>query len=444
MNWFRGLAAGAALLAAACAGAGDFETIIAKGKDAVSLRRYAEGERLFERALKLSPGNPEALYGAGICAAGQGGTKRARAYFEEVLQRTYKEPSMRSFHSLAVMRLGEMLVSKMQAEKAIELYRAALRGDPENPELHYGYGLALRLKGMNELALQRFEEALRLNPRHVGAHIGKAAVMFDMGRVPEAFGLLEAAIKLDPRNPTPYGVMSHFYTEMQKPYEADLAMGSYYYGIGAYPMAEKSYRQALKGRDTAEARHTLGAALLQMGKVGEAEENLRLALKKKLKPADPAWAALSQALMYRKDFKGARKAIEEAIDLNPRVPNYHVQLALLSLQEGELKVAEKEAKKALELQPGMTAAQRYLGDVYNQQGKAREAIEAYEKCLVADPSMEDVYVNLGWAYEQAGDLVSARRNYETFLKLSRDQDVNLKVRAQIEDVKRRERKGSRK
>jgi len=442
----RGLLGALAVLSllAGAAVSAEFDTLIAQGKDSISLRRFAEGEAIFNKALKIRPGHPEALYGAGACAQAQGAVKRALGYYGEVLKGTYNDRSLRAFHSMALQRMGEIYITRGDADQAVTLYRQGVKNEPDSPEMHYGYGMALRVKGLNEMSLQQFEEAIRLNPNHALACVGKAAVLFDMGKVPEAFSMLDMAIRLAPMNPTPYGVMSRFYAELKKPYEEKLSMGSYYYGLRMYGEAEKEYRAAMKLKDTGDVRHTLGAAQLQQGKLREAEDNIRKAISKKVKPEDPAWAGLSNVLAKKKppDFPGAFKAIEKAIKLNDKQAAYQIQLAWLALQAGDDARAERAAKAALKLQPGQAAALRYLGDVYNKRGKLKDAIDAYEKCIAADTTMPDVYVNLGWAYEQAGDLVSARRNYEMYLRMNDDPTVSERVREQIRNLEAKGRKGS--
>ena len=425
--------------------AAEFDTLMAQGKDAVTIQKYKEGEDIFIKALKLKPGHPEALYGAGMCALNRKQTAKAIEYFGDVLKQTYSDKSLEGFHTLAMMRLGEIYIGKGKAEEAAKIYGQGARNDPRNPEMHYGFGLALRMRGMNELALQQFEQAIQLDPKHAGAHIGKGAVLFDMGKVPEAFQELETAIKIAPNMPTPYGVMSRFYAELQKPYEENLALGSYYYGMSQFQMAEKAYRKALAKKDTPEVRHTLGSTLAMLGKYRESEENLRKAISMKVKPEDSAWASLSNVLAKKGDLKEARKAITKAIKLNGLENAYHSQLAWICLQLGDMEGAEAAARKSLEVKPGNPVGLRYLGDVYNQSGKPRDAIEAYEKCLAEDArSFPDVYVNLGWAYEQTGDYVSARRNYRTYMKMEPDPEVRSKVDAQIKLLEQKEKRGSRK
>jgi tetratricopeptide (TPR) repeat protein len=444
-RWAQLMAAFLALssLPGMTAWAGDFDTLVAQGKDAITIGKYSEGEDLFNRALKIKPGHPEALYGAGMCALSRNSVTRATEYFKEVLKQTYTTREMMGFHTLAMMRLGEIFLGKGKAEEAAKIYSQGVKNEPGNPEMHYGYGLALRMRGMNELSLQQFEQAIELDPKHAGAHIGKGAVLFDMGKVPEAFAEIDKAIKAAPNLPTPFGVLSRFYAELQKPYEENLMLGSYYYGMGDFKEAEKSYRKAMSKKDTAEVRHTLGSTLAMTGKFREAEQNLRKAISMDLKPADPAWAALSNIQAKNGDLKEARKSITKAIKLNGGSPVYNAQLALLCLQMDDLEGAEAASRRALQIQPGYPVALRYLGDVYNKRGKARDAIEAYEKCLAEDSrSFPDVYVNLGWAYEQAGDFVSARRNYRTYLKMEQDPEVRKKVNEQIAKLDQREKRGS--
>jgi len=438
-----GAAAAAVFLAVALAGpvrGDDFDTSIAGGKDAISVGRFKEAEKSFLKAMDMRPGHPEALYGAGFAAMQLGKKKVAIARFEGVLKATYTIPEMKSFHTLALTRIGEILVFDHRWDEALQVYERGLKNDPANADLHYGYGVTQRAKGRNDKALREFEEALRLNPKHAGAMVGKASVYYELGNVPEAFKLLGDAVAASPGNPLPFGVMGSFYEDMKKPYEAHLMLGHYYFAMHDLKQAANEYRNALAIKETPEVHHTLGSVKLQLENPREAEGHFRRALELKIKPADPAQAQLSYALAKQGRLADAMAMLRKAIRSNDREPGYFTQMAWIALQMGDKDEAERAAKKALERDPNLAAGYRYLGDVAAARSRWREAIDAYEKALSRDPNMDDVYVNLGWAYEQAGDPVSAQRNYEIFLTISTDKEASEKVRTQIQILKKRQRK----
>ncbi len=441
MNRARGWVAATVVALASVARGAEVDTLLAQGKDAVSVGRWKEAARIFDRALSIAPGQPEALYGSGWAALQLGKRKLARQRFEDVLRQTHANPAYRGFHTLALSRIAEMLVGDRHYDEAIGVFEQGLKNEPENVELLYGYGTALRARGQNEKALGRFEAALKLNPRHPGALVGKAAIYYELGNVPEAFRLLEAAVQAAPSNPLAYGVIGALYEDMKKPEDARLMLGHYYFYAGDLKQAANAYRSALAIKESPEAYQTLGSVKLQQGLYREAEELFRKALDLKLKPAAVGHAQLAHALAKQGRVPDALVSLRRALKEDPRQPGYWAQLAWIALMQGDKAESERAARKSIELDPNQSAGYRYLGDVLSAQGKYTDAIGAYEKALSREPNLPDVYVNLGWAYESTGDLVTAVRNYETFLTVSDDKDVNEKVRGQIKLLKSRQRPG---
>jgi tetratricopeptide (TPR) repeat protein len=429
-----------AVSAAGFARADDFDTMMAGGKDAISVGRFKEAERTFLKALELRPGHPEALYGAGFAAMQLGRRKTAVERFEGVLKATYTTPELKTFHTLALTRIGEILLFDRRWDEALAVYERGLQNDSQNAELRYGHGVALRAKGRNDKALREFEEALRIDPKNAGAMVGKASIYYEMGNVPEAFTLLENAAAASPGNGLPYGVMGSFYMDMKKPFESHMMYGHYYFMMRDLKHAADEYRNALAIKETPEAHYSIGMIKLQLLDAREAETHFRRALDLKIKPPDSSQAQLAVALARQGKLTEAMVALRKAIRGNPKEPGYMTQMAWIALQAGDKDEAERSARKALELDPNLAAGYRYLGDVYSSRSQWRDAIGAYEKALSRDPNLDDVYVNLGWAYESSGDLVSAQRNYEVFLTVSTDKDAMEKVRAQIKTLKARQRK----
>jgi len=431
----------AALTLAGTAGrAADSDTYIARGKDCVAMGAFADGEKEFRKAVELGGDQPEALYGAGFCAFRQGKTKRAATDFEQVLKSTHSVPQYRGFHTLALLRLGEIKLSQRNFREAIDIYAGGVNNEASNADFRYGLGTALRGLGRNEKALNSFEEALKINPSHAGALVGKAAIYYDLGNVPEAFDLLERAIKLDPQSALPYGVMGALYRDLKKPYEENLMIGQYYFYSGDLKRAIGRFRAALVVNETSQVHHAIGSVLLKDGQAAESVRHFERALKLKVRPEDPALAQLSMAYAKMGKLTEAKSLIAKAIRQNGRSAEYHGQNAWILLLAKDSMGAEKEARAALKLDPENAGAYRYLGDSLNSRGLARDAVDAYEKCLARNPGLSDVYVNLGWAYEQLGDLVSAQRNYETFLRGGPPPDEAKSVKAHIDSLRKRSRK----
>ena len=211
--------------------------------------------------------------------------------------------------------------------------------------------------------------------------------------------------------------------------------------------AERHFRRGLElAPDNAELRNALGWTLFQAGRTDEAVAEYRRAL-----AANPQYAKahnnLGLAMIELGDFEAAAGhfqasvAIEptaeiysdlgfakarlgrsdealadyrKALALDPECASAHINLAVTSVQSGDLAAAESHYRKATAVQP---TAQTHngLGYVLAQQGRTGEAIAEYRKAIAADPKFAPVYNNLAEALTEEGKLAEAAEYYRLSL-----------------------------
>jgi TolB-like protein len=246
----------------------------------------------------------------------------------------------------------------------------------------------------------RLARARPVNPEAYEAYLKGKFYLNKM--TPEGFekglGYMQQAIDKDPANPLPY---------------AGLALG--YATIG---------HEALPDAFTRAKAAALKAAELG-GTLAETEE------------------ALAEYKLYSEwDYEGAAKGFKRVMELNPNLPDAHVQYSwYLTLIRGypceeayaEMKRAEEldplaplwpawlaweywdsgrydeaiaEARKSLELDPNFPWGLYVLGGVYAQKGMYAEAIATHQKAAAASPSLQ---WGLGVTYALAGRRDEARR-----------------------------------
>ena len=110
-------------------------------------------------------------------------------------------------------------------------------------------------------------------------------------------------------------------------------------------------------------------------------------------------------------------AYENALELNPRHADAHVNLGRLLHEARRLAQAELHYRAALAPGPHATAAYN-LGIVLEDRQRQKEAVSAYLRALDADPHMADAHYNLSRLYEQLGDEASALRHLTSYRSLT--------------------------
>ncbi|HMD84529.1 MAG TPA: tetratricopeptide repeat protein [Terriglobia bacterium] len=98
-----------------------------------------------------------------------------------------------------VARGAEFFRGKRYADAEAE-FRAALRLDPQNAELHDDLGIALGGKGDKHRAIGEFHETLRLNPKDEYAHVNLGVAFGIEGDLDGEIAEDRAALRLDPDN----------------------------------------------------------------------------------------------------------------------------------------------------------------------------------------------------------------------------------------------------
>jgi Tfp pilus assembly protein PilF len=110
----------------------------------------------------------------------------------------------------AHLNLGALLLSRLDAQDAVSMLRAAVRIDPQRPEAHDMLGSALQAVGRSSEALDEFRAALRAEPDYVDARYNLAFALAKAGKLKEAienFRMVVAAYPNDARLESQLGEM---------------------------------------------------------------------------------------------------------------------------------------------------------------------------------------------------------------------------------------------
>jgi tetratricopeptide (TPR) repeat protein len=150
---------------------------------------------------------------------------------------------------------------------------------------------------------------------------------------------------------------------------------------GNYPAAVKAYQRGLASEpDNVELLNALGFSLFQQGKSQE-----------------------------------AMVPLEKAVALDPKHWKSHNNLALVSIDLGELEMAEAHYRDSLAIKE-QPAIYNDLGFVLERQGLLDDAVAAYRKSIKLDPTSASAQYNLGAFLARSGKLDEAEKHLRLAVK----------------------------
>jgi hypothetical protein len=101
----------------------------------------------------------------------------------------------------ARLNLGALLLSRLNAQEAVEMLESAVRLDPRRPEARNMLGLALARVGRTREATGQFEAALTARPDYASARFNLANALAKSERLEEAIADFRQVLAGDPANP---------------------------------------------------------------------------------------------------------------------------------------------------------------------------------------------------------------------------------------------------
>ena len=228
-------------------------------------------------------------------------------------------------------------VRALRAGKLDEAEAAFLRVLEQGGRLayvHNNLGLVYQQRGQHEKAAAQFREAIRLDPRYGAPRLALGASLLALDAVPEAKAQLETAVKLLPREPL-----------------ARLQLAQACERSSNWADAVDQYRalRELAPREP-EYAYRLGRAYLALS-----EWSLR-----ELRKLDPGSARLHQALGHNYRVQGrinlAAGAFERAARADPTLPEVHLALAQIYVEQKRWAEARRELERELALVPESAGA----------------------------------------------------------------------------------------
>lgn len=155
------------------------------------------------------------------------------------------------------------------------------------------------------------------------------------------------------------------------------------------------------------------------------------------------WNLLAMAYLNSGNSDNAKKALEQAMSLDPRLPlthyNYGKLYARLAFEIQERGAVAKSLdcyKQAIELDPEFADAYIDLGVAYLKVGEEEGGIFCFERALEIQPNSPLAVFNLGLAHLNSGNKSEALKHFTRYKK-DYSQDLTKKDQEQLEALIKR-------
>jgi tetratricopeptide (TPR) repeat protein len=114
----------------------------------------------------------------------------------------------------------------------------------------------------------------------------------------------------------------------------------------------------------------------------------------------------------------AMAAYRRALQINPDLPDAHLNLGRMLHERAEVGGAEMHYRLALGARPSDSTAAYNLGVALQDQERLEEAAHAYQMALTGDSGNADAHFNLSVVYEKLGDRQAAFKHLKAYKTLT--------------------------
>ena len=305
----------------------DFDTLLARGTEAVQENRAEQAVALLRAAVARRPDSAAAQCQLGIACQLAQQNEAALAAFAAALAHA---PDMVE----ALYGLATALNAAGQPEAALARFDTLLALAPGLPEAQYGRAAVLQALRRFDAAEAAYAAALALDPEFAEAAAGRAGALLLLGRAEEAVACCEQALGLDP----------DFVA-------ARCALATALGALHRYREAIAQWHEVLVlAPDHLDARRNLAGTLQLVGRAAEAVEHYQAALPLAAGNAETLAdieAGRAQSLLELGRLEEAEQGFERAIALMPDRTGAHLALVnARKVRPDDAFVAQLEARAA--------------------------------------------------------------------------------------------------
>jgi tetratricopeptide (TPR) repeat protein len=132
---------------------------------------------------------------------------------------------------------------------------------------------------------------------------------------------------------------------------------------------------------------------------------------------------LGIAELAQQHFTDARRALERALQIDPKLADAEYQLGILADEQGSGEEAFRHFEHAVELQPQHARALAGLGRHYLQAGDLEKAQSLLQQSVAVDPNNSKTQYDLALALAKLGRTEEAKQHMQRSLALKSAEDM---------------------
>ena len=287
-------------------------------------------------------------------------------------------------------------------EGAIREYKLFLTLRPKVPEARSNLGAALARAGRYEEAIEQYKQALALDNRNTQVRFNLAVAYYKAALLIQASEEFAKVIVDDPANKNALLLQA----------DCQLRLGEYKNAITLLsPLASSE-------PDNLTVAYILGSAYIQDGQY----EKGQVLIDRILRNGESAEALLMMgtAQLMMRDYPGAIKEFERAIELNPKLPKVRSFYGQALFGTGERTLAMKAFEAELENNANDFEANFYIGMLLKDDQKFDEALKYFQRALNVRPHELNVIYFIANTNMALGKTVDAQRLLEGVVKEAPD------------------------
>jgi predicted Zn finger-like uncharacterized protein len=407
--------------------AGHATALALRAEVSMKASRSADAEKDLTAALKLDPGNREA-----VVADGRFLLSRHRAM--EALK------ILQSLASLAAkdLELAEVLAQAQIDEghypEATQTLTTALVAHPDNATLVMLKGIAAASSGKAEEAEKVLLAALKTDPNLSEAQLALGKLYLGLNKMDKARAAFESAVRAEPQSSRVHAGLGQFLLAAGDPEgarkelgttvaldpqsaEGHLVFGNVLRSLGQGDQALAELRKAeILDSKLPRIQLVVGELLESRGAYKEASAEYRAAEEAEPKNPEPP-RLLGRNLREAGDNDGSLEALQESENLDPQNSQVHAELALTLLKKSENSRALLEAKTAVEKDPKNPEAWRAEGRVEIALSSSQDALDCFNKALALQPGSAESQQLRGQTLAAMSRIAPAIDAYQKALQL---------------------------
>ncbi|HSR70664.1 MAG TPA: tetratricopeptide repeat protein [Acidobacteriota bacterium] len=331
--------------------------------DAVETLRAMLAEGRPPRPLYLN-----SLYSLARALQGSGDRAEAEEVFRQLRDEASDpdEAANRGYYQAARIHLALLAQRARRYDEAVELFRAVLEDEPDNPRNAIWLAFALKDAGREEEAVRVSSQLLEESPEDWDLRVSHAQLLSEMDRYPQAIELLTSALeKGNPESESPYLALNQIHLDHQRHAKALQALEE---GFKHFPESQTLLFQR-------------AASFERQEDFQRAEQEFR-----KLLEQDPDNHSALNYLGYMLADQGVKLEealgfIKRAVEADPYNGAYLDSLGWAYFRLGKLDLAHKYLLQAIRLNENDPVLFEHLGDLYMEMENVEKARESYQSSL---------------------------------------------------------------